>query len=175
MAICNFTKGDHVIYASNGVCAIEDVKSISFVRGEPEKTYYILRPQNDRNSTIYIPEDNEILIGKIRAILSSDEITKAIDEADKSPFEWIEDRKQRALRYKELLSAPHPTVLLPAIKLIIKKHSELAEAGKKLCAIDKDTYEAALRFVKEEFTFSLGNSEKAQEYIEKAIGALASI
>ena len=173
MATCIFTKDEHVIYASNGICTVEDVKQMSFIKGEPEKTYYILRPQNDKNSTIYIPQDNQLLISKMRAPISAAEIEKAAKSTE--ACEWIEDRKQRSLYYRELFTAPHPVELLSALKAILKKHAELTEAGKKACAIDRDTYENALIHIKNEFTFVLGDdAQKADEYIKTALGDFPS-
>ena len=173
MTTCVFSKDQHVIYASNGICTVEDIKKMAFIKGEPEKTYYILRPKNDRNSTIYIPEDNETLIARMRAPISAGEIDVLI--SDKSAHEWIDDRKQRGAYFRELLSVPHPSALLPVLKAIIKKHAELTELGKKLSAIDRETFESAMKFVKDEFAFALCDEEKANEYIEKALGKIPNI
>ena len=173
MTTCIFTKGEHVIYASNGICIVEDVKKMSFIKGEPEKTYYILRPQKDKNSTIYIPHDNELLLSKMRAPISAPEIEKTVKST--KTCEWIEDRKQRNLYYRELFALPHPSNLLSVLKSILKKRSELTDTGKKMCAIDKELYESALNYVKNEFTFVLGGDEdKANEYIKIALGDFPS-
>lgn len=171
-----FRKTEHVVYASNGICLIEDIKKMSFVRGEPEKLYYILRPLNDKNSTIYIPQDNEILLGKIRNIVTKGEIETIITDVKKNDIEWIEDRKLRSASYRELLANPHPAVLLPLIKGISKKNLELSEIGKKLASTDRDAFENSLRYVKDEFAFALGiESAGINDYIENALGFFPSI
>lgn len=176
MATCIFTKDEHVVYASNGICIVEDVKKISFVKGEPEKLYYILRPKNDKNSTIYIPEDNEMLLSRMRTPITAAELETIVTNAKNSDCEWIEDRKQRSTHYRELLMNPHPSLLLPTVKIISKKYTELAEMGKKLSAADREAFESAMRFIKDEFAFSLdNNTEKAHEYIEMAIGTIPHI
>lgn len=176
MATQSFRKTDHVVYASNGICLIEDIKKMSFVRGEPEKIYYILKPLHDKSSTIYIPEDNEALLGKMRSIITKDEIEAIITNVNKTDIEWIEDRKLRGASYREFLSTPHPAVLLPLIKAISKKSIELSETGKKLTAADKEAFESSLRYVKDEFAFSLGiSANEASQYIENALGFFTSI
>ena len=176
MATCVFTKDDFVVYTTNGICAVEDIKKMAFVRGEPEKLYYILRPKNDKNSTIFIPEDNELLISRMRAPITHSELKAIVSQAQNTECEWIEDRKERNAKYKELLSNPHPSILLPVVKAISKKHEQLTEIGKKLAAADRETFETAIRFIKDEFAFSLNNdTQKAYEYIEKAIGKIPHI
>ena len=176
MTIQDLKRSKHVVYASNGICFIEDVKKLTFIKGEPEKTYYILRPLNDKNSTIYIPENNELLLGRIRSIITKDEIDAIIRDTKTAEFVWIEDRKQRSAHYRELLSAPHPAVLLPLMKSIATKKAELAELGKKLAAVDRDTYEISLRFVKDEFAFALNYTERdAIEHITRALGEIAEM
>ena len=176
MSTQNFRKTEHVVYASNGICLIEDIKKMSFVRGEPEKLYYILKPLNDKNSTIYIPQDNEILLGKIRSIVTKCEIEAIITDVKKNDIEWIEDRKLRGARYREIFANPHPAVLLPLIKGISKKNLELLELGKKLASADKEAFESSLRYVKDEFAFALGiESAGINDYIEDALGFFPSI
>ena len=176
MSTCVFTKDEHVIYASNGICTVEDVKKMSFIKGEPEKIYYILRPKNDKNSTIYIPEDNEMLLSRMRPPITLGELESIVKATEGSECEWIEDRKQRNLAFKENLANPHPAILLPIVKIILKKNAELRENGKKLSAADRDTFETAIRFIKDEFSFLLdGNNEKAEEYIKRAIGGILNI
>lgn len=169
MATCIFKKNQTVVYASNGLCDIEDVTQMSFISGEPKKLYYILRPKKDRNSTIYIPHDNDMLISKMRIPINVTEIEKLI--TDVKVRCWIEDRKQRNLYYKELFAMPTPASLLSALKSILLKHVELTEAGKKLCAIDKDAYNNALGNLKDEFTFAFeGDEKKALAQIKNALG-----
>ncbi len=176
MTTQGFRKTDHVVYASNGICLIEDIKKMSFIRGEPEKVYYILKPLNDKNSTIYIPEDNELLLGKMRNIITKGEIEAIITDVKKADIEWIDDRKLRSASYREILSNPHPAVLLPLVKGISKKNAELSETGKKLAAADKDAFEISLGYIRDEFAFALGiKANEIKEYIENALGFYPSI
>ena len=173
MTTQDLKKSKHVIYASNGICLIEEIKKISFVKGEPEKIYFILKPLNDKNSTIYIPEDNQLLLDKIRNTVTEKEIIKITQDTKIGNVEWIDDRKQRSAQYRKLLSSPHPSELLPVIKSIEKKKSELAEVGKKLSAADKEMLDASLCLVKDEFAFAL-KPDKATKYIADAIGYIPS-
>ena len=116
------------------------------------------------------------MIGKIRNIITKSEIEKIITDTQKSDIEWIEDRKFRSASYRELLSNPHPSVLLPLIKAIFKKSLELSDAGKRLTSTDKEAFEASLRYVRDEFSFALGMaSTEIDYYIENALGFFPSI
>ena len=117
-----------------------------------------------------------MLISRMRSPITTDEIETIVTAAKASDCEWIEDRKQRSTHYRELLLSPHPATLLPILKIISKKHTELCEIGKKLSAADREMFESAMRFIKDEFTFSLDNNDKkALEYIETAIGTIPHI
>lgn len=171
MATCSFTKNQHVIYASNGICTVEDVKMMSFVSGAPEKLYYVLRPKNDAGSTIYIPDDNALLVSRIRVPLIRDEINGLIQALKDSAEAWIDDRKLRIARYNELLSAPHPAQLLPLIRVILERGDELLKSGKRLSNADRDVLSSALRLVRDELSLCFDTAEEMNEFIEGHTGA----
>jgi len=50
----NFVKGQYVVYATNGLCCVEDIKYISFISGEKEKLHYILKPVKGFSSIYFI-------------------------------------------------------------------------------------------------------------------------
>lgn len=53
MSESGFEKGRYVVYGTNGICIIEDVKSMKFAAGMPEKMYYILSPVGNPTSTVF--------------------------------------------------------------------------------------------------------------------------
>ena len=60
-----FEIGQNVIYGTNGLCRVEDIKEMSFIAGETKKAYYILEPLRTKASTIYVPLKNEKLVSKM--------------------------------------------------------------------------------------------------------------
>ena len=63
-----FNKGDVVTYAASGVCRVSG--SIENKVKGVKKKYIVLHPVYEPNSTIYVPEENEELVGRIKNILS---------------------------------------------------------------------------------------------------------
>ncbi|MBQ8174351.1 MAG: CarD family transcriptional regulator [Clostridia bacterium] len=112
------TKGELVIYGTSGVCRIEDIKEESFT-GEA-RPYYILRPTADTgNSKIFVPADNETLVGSMQRLLSAEELLAAIRETPAIPSEeWPQDGRARNKRCKELLASGDRTCLISLIKTV---------------------------------------------------------
>ena len=112
MKKCTFKKGEYVVYGSNGICLVEDVCDFSFSADIPKKPYFILKPKNDPNSLIYIPCDNEDLVGRLRSIFSKAQIEALLHKHACEPADWQEDRKQRVLTFRSVLAKSDPLELL---------------------------------------------------------------
>lgn len=67
-----FAAGERVVYGKMGVCLVTDRQVMAF-GGESEE-YYILQPQRDPRSSIYVPCGNALLMAKLRPLLSKEEI-----------------------------------------------------------------------------------------------------
>ena len=165
-----FQKGEHVVYGSNGVCLVEDVCNFSFSADIPKKPYFILKPKADPNSLIYIPCDNEELIGKVRSVFSKEEIQTLLEGQDHPAADWSDDRKERVLAFRGILAKSDPLELLAMIRCIHLKDRELALINKKLSASDKDMLQNAERFIENEFSFSLGvTTDEVAPYIRQIL------
>ena len=154
MSIDKIKKNDYIIYSSNGICLVSDIQKISFNHGESEKTYYILKPINDKNSTIYIPTDNKDLTNKFRNIITKKEANYLL-ETKISPLRLSKDRKLRINEYKKELSLSTPSNLLPLLLSITKEKKEFEAKNKKIAAIDRETFDTAITNVSNEFAFAL--------------------
>lgn len=165
-----FKKGEHVVYGSNGVCLVEDVCDFSFSADIPKKPYFILKPKLDPNSLIYIPCDNEELLGRVRSVFSKEKIQALLEEQDCASADWYEDRKQRVLTFRGILTKSDPIELLAMIRCIHLKSREFAQSNKKLSASDKDMLQNAERFIENEFSFSLGlSTDEVAPYIKRIL------
>ena len=71
-----FCVNDTILYGAQGVCRIASIVRESFGSGPVD--YYVLKPVYNDNSTIYVPVENGDLTGKMRRILSSEEIIALI-------------------------------------------------------------------------------------------------
>ena len=170
MEFNSIKKGDHIVYSTNGVCLVDEITQMTFPGSGEQKTYLLLRPLKDAASVIYIPHDNQVLLGRLRPLLSSKQASELLN-TDHCAADWIDDRKQRALAFRNLLLESDPATLLPLIKCICRKRDELITQNKKLSNADRELLSAALDAVCNEFAFTLGHSrETVEESIKISLG-----
>ena len=164
-----FSKGEYVVYAVNGVCLIEEIGPRRNSE-EDDKTYYILRPNNNPASVLYVPVDNSILCGKMRNVFSKDEFDNIMAQAKNERMDWIDDRKKRISSFKEMLLQGDTKTLMLLADCIYRKRNLLKESGKRLSDADEHFYRAAERIVQEELAWVLGVSRSgALEYLITAL------
>lgn len=155
MEIKDIKKGQHVVYGTNGICLVDDISEMAFPTGGEKKMYFILRPTQDRGSVIYIPHDNAALLSRLRPLLTRQQADAILEKPLVSETTWIDDRKQRALSFRETVQKSEPLSLLPLIKCICHKRDELTEQNKKLSNADREILTAALKAICGELSFTL--------------------
>ena len=150
-----FAKGDYVVYGSNGTCLIEDVRLVKFALDVREILYYILKPMKNDESTIYIPADNEMLVGKLRRVMTKDEIDSLLLGMRDKEIEWNNDRRSRMEQLRTILVDGVTQKLLLMIRCIYMKKRELTEQGRKLSTTDENILKSAEKLVEDEFSYVL--------------------
>ncbi|MBE6664400.1 MAG: hypothetical protein E7602_07910 [Ruminococcaceae bacterium] len=95
--------GDLIVYGSEGVCLVADLQRLSFSGIDEEKEYYILVPQAHASSKLYLPKENDILMARVKKLLTYAEIKELINSSGED-IQWIEDSKARNKYYKELIA-----------------------------------------------------------------------
>ena len=70
-----FKTGDAIIYCSQ-VYTVEGVTTKTI--GKMAKDYYCLKNVYDEKNSVFVPIDNETLVGKMRNILSREQILEMI-------------------------------------------------------------------------------------------------
>ncbi|MBQ7986383.1 MAG: CarD family transcriptional regulator [Clostridia bacterium] len=151
----DYKKGDYIRYASNGVCLIDDIKSIDINRSKNPKSFYVLKPISASSSTIYVPLDNNELVSKMRYILSKTEIDSLINSVKNDKIDWISDRKERNNSFKQIIKDSDPRELLKLVSCIYLKKQELSADGKKLSSTDEGHLLQAEALIENEFAFVL--------------------
>jgi len=161
-------KGDYVVYGENGVCKIIDIRDESFA-GLDVTAYYVLETVYS-HTTIFIPLNSEALSGKLKKILSVEKINALIDDTAIITEEWIEDCKERAKHFEELLNGGERCELLWLIKVLSTHKTEVEEKNKRFYISDKNILTAAEKVITEEFAFVLGiDKSDVVHYIRKRI------
>lgn len=157
-----FEKGSYVIYRSEGVCLISDIRDEKFASVGKADKYYILTPINDRRSTVFIPADNERLLGLMRKLMSADEINKMVEELRDERIEWQSDSRARNNLFRDILSRGDRRELVVLANTVGAKAEELTESGKRVCIADINTLRRAERLLFEEFSATTDISSAEQ-------------
>ena len=146
-------KGSYVIYGSNGVCRVTDIRSETMYK--KVRTYYVLESVNDLGATIYVPVDNEALLARMRKIPDREEILKMLDALKDEIISWEPDNRLRAEQFNGILDRCDLWELLALIRTIREKRRELASENKKLSATDDSALKRAEKIINGEFGFVL--------------------
>ena len=164
-----FDVGQHVVYGVHGVCLIEDIRETTLSSMMLPQDYYFLK-QIKRGSTIYVPCSNDSGKYKLRTLLTSDEINDLICSVRGKHMQWNMNRKERTVRFREILSQGISSDLLLMIFCIREQRNEFYDAKKKLSGSDSDILQSAENLVNQEFSFVLGiDEEDVPDYIEKLL------
>lgn len=151
-----FTKGDPVIYGTNGVCTVADIRMQSPAPEQEARMYYILSQTAARGMTIAVPADNPALVARMRRPLTKEQIDTLLTEARGQAYPWIADRRARADAFHGTLANGMHRDLLLMLRCIYLQGQALQAAGKRLNVADEATFKAAEKLVTEEFSCSLG-------------------
>ena len=160
-----FQVNDVIIYGAQGVCKITgtEEKSISGVK----KNYFILKPVNDKGPTIFAPTDNELVLKKMRRLLTKDEIHQLIDSMPDENAVWVENENERKELYKNILAKGDHLALIKMIKAIYAHKKERETEGKRLHMHDEHFFKDAEQILYNEFQYVLDISgrEDLTDYI----------
>ena len=127
--------GDRIIYGSNGVCVIDEIKMIEVPRTDELKAYYIIKPMY-QECKISVPVDTKMFM---REIISADEARALIDtipQVDAQPY-YNTALRQLQDYYEKKISSHNCVDLIEMIISIYRKRKQLLEQKRKFGAIDE--------------------------------------
>lgn len=163
-----FQLGETVLYGTEGVCTIADISEMKF--GSKTGKYYVLRPVYRRTSTIYVPAENEMLTGKMRRVLSAEEIDALLHDVTDCEVDWIEDPGERKTEYAKILTGGDRCELVRLIRALYLRRSDLQEKGKRLRTGDDQLLRDAEKLLNDEFAMVLQiPQDEVPEYIRARI------
>lgn len=148
-----FQANDVIIYGAQGVCKITGTEEIT-VSGK-KKTYFVLKPVGDKGSTIFAPTDNELVLRKMRRLLTKDEIHKLIDSMPEENAAWVANENERKELYKNILTKGDHLELIKMIKAIYAHKKERETEGKRLHMSDERFFKDAEQILYNEFQYVL--------------------
>ena len=165
-----FDIGEYVSYGINGMCNIEDIRPMQLSQSVEKMMYYILRPESNPKSTIFVPVNNQKLVSKMRELMTKDEINAMLVRMKDRTLEWEKDVRFRTESFHEILSNGVNQDLILMIRCLHRKRQELVQLGKKLPARDSNTLKTAERLVEEEFAHVLHiKCEDVSDYIRDVL------
>lgn len=109
-----YSIGEVVLYGSNGVCEITEITTKKI--GKDSIEYYVLKPVCSDSSTLFVPTQNEMLVSRMRVVLSSDEIKDILSQKTDNEI-WIDNKAERCEKIKEIISGGD---CMKLVELIIK-------------------------------------------------------
>ena len=149
-----FEKGCYVTYRSEGVCVVLDIRNERFVGSEQEERYYILAPVNDMKSTVFVPVNNETLVGYMRSLFSADELNALVADTRNERVEWIPENRARNAAFKQLLSTGSRREMIALLNTLYDRLDYMKSIGKKVGTMDIALLSKAERLFFEELSFS---------------------
>lgn len=156
--------GMRVLYGTEGVCVIDEIREmkISHVPGK----YYVLRPINRDGATVFVPLNSEILLAKMRPLLTVEQIEAMLTELRNQKAEWIEDPAERKAAFQQTLRSGDRYALLRMIHALYLQRKSLQEKGKRLRTNDEQLLRDAEKLLNDEFAAVLNiRQHEVPEYI----------
>ncbi|MBQ8392600.1 MAG: CarD family transcriptional regulator [Clostridia bacterium] len=147
-----YTVGTTVIYGSEGACKISEITDNCFENSPNKRLYYVLIPVKGEGK-IFVPCDNEILVARMKKVLSPQEIKELIS-IDMPEIEWIADNRQRNRTYKEMLQSYDRVKIIALAKLLYGIKCNTMDK-RRLYVSDEEILKRAIKLLHAEFSIVL--------------------
>lgn len=148
---CN--TGKTVVYRKGGIYKITGFKEQKI--GDIKKKYYVLSSVYDKNTTIYVPMDNDLLTSQIEPVLTKEEINSIIDKSEEKGIGWIEDTTRRAVFFEEILKSGELYRILALFKLLYLRRENAEPKTYRTYARDEKAFALASKAITEAFAYPL--------------------
>lgn len=148
-----FKINDVVVYGAQGVCRIVGIDEQK--TGRENKQYFVLKPQNDKGATFYVPTGNEKALSKMRKVMGKEDVIALIDSIpDKTPI-WIENEAERKETYKQILLSGDQAAIVSMIQALYVHKKEREAEGKRLHMSDEYFMKEAEQLLHNEWQYVL--------------------
>lgn len=148
-----FQKDEYVVYGKVGVCRVVDHCEMTF--GGENGEYYVLSPQSDPRSSLYVPCRNETLMARLRPLMTPREIDDLLDGVGEEPLPWPEEKNERSRLFRAA-AAGDRFLLVRLIRCLYERKRERAALGKRFASADETMLTECVRLLEEELSLSLG-------------------
>ena len=163
-----FKVNDVVVYSSQGVCEIIGIED-RMIGGETKK-YFVLKPKHDKGATFYVPTWNEKAWGKMRKVMTKEDVDALIDSMPNKTLTWIANENERKETYKQILASGDQAAIISMVQALFSHKKEREAEGKRLHVSDEHFMKDAEQILYNEWQYVL-NVDKAglMDYIFRRI------
>ncbi len=163
-----FCIGDTVLFGTEGVFVIDQITQKEI--GGKTADYYALKSRGKDNSVIYLPLENQTLIGKVRPLLTESEICELLTKISDFDDLWIDDNKLRKEKFQEILQSGDREELIRLASTIYKHQQDMKLRHRKLSISDERILKEAERIISIEFAYVLNiDRSDVPKYIQSHI------
>ena len=164
-----YSLGDFVVYGIHGVCRVLELEERIVDRKRLQ--FYVLEPLEQAGARYLIPVHNEAAVGKLRPVLSRDELETLLRSQEVRADSWIPDENLRKQTYRELINSGDRGALIRMVGTLYRHKEEQAAAGRKFHMCDDNFLRDAQKLLSAEFSLVLGIEPGAVgEYVQSVIG-----
>jgi len=158
--------GDKVVYGIHGVCVVADQEERILDR--KKRIYLALEPVGQDGSRFLVPTHNETAMGKLRPMLTAQELQDLIQSEQVHADAWIKDENQRKQIYRELISSGDRVRLMQMTATLYRHKAVQLAAGKKVHLCDDNFLRDAEKLLTGEFAIVMEmTQDEARSYIRK--------
>lgn len=125
-----------MVYGIHGVCRIVDEEKRVIDR--KRVSYLVLEPLGQPGSKYLVPTHNETAMGKLKVMLSREEMECLLRSPEIRNNAWIQDEGARKQTYRELISSGDRERLMEMVHTLYLHRARQAEAGKKCHMCDEN-------------------------------------
>lgn len=161
-----YNTGDFVIYGIHGVCRIMGTEKQLVNRKRSE--FLVLEPLVQSGSKYYVPIENPAAMGKLRPVLSKDELTQLLDSAAVREDCWISDEGHRKQAYRELIVSADRLRLMQMVSSLYRYRGAQEAAGRKFHQCDDNFLRDAEKLLSSEISLVMDlPADEARELLRK--------
>lgn len=164
-----YSLGDYVVYGSHGVCRMLELEERVVDRKKLQ--YYVLEPVTQIGARYLVPLHNDVAVGKLRPVLSREELDALICSTDVRGDAWIPDENLRKQTYRELMGSGDRAAMIRMIGTLYRHKEAQAAAGRKFHLCDDNFLRDAQKLLSSEFAHVLGiEPDAVGDYVQSLIG-----
>lgn len=141
-------KTEFVVYGVHGVCRVLGTEKQLVDRKRTE--FLVLEPLEQTGSRFYLPVQNPTAMGKLKPVLTWEELTQLLQSDSVREGDWISEENIRRTTYRELLSGADRLGLLQMVSTVYRYRSSQEMSGRKLHLCDENFLRDAEKFLSSE-------------------------